>query len=311
MHHYDNELRQLQQQAARAKQLESMIAELNTQLTELKKKVRDLEKTMRSEQKDVDRLEGRGLTAAFYDLIGKKEEKLDTERREAAAARAKYDTAARELSLLEAQLRDYQQELTELDGCRERYAAVLQQKSAEIKAEGGETAEKILRMEEKLAFHEIQKKELKEAIAAGQKADAIAQQVSKLLSDAEGWGTWDLVGGGLIADLAKHNKLDEAQQTVEELQNQLRKFKLELTDVSVNADMHVNVEGFLRFADYFFDGLFMDWAVLDQIHNAQKQVKETRQQIAGVIRQLEYLLAEVEKEAIRRKENLENLILQA
>jgi len=35
--------------------------------------------------------------------------------------------------------------------------------------------------------------------------------------------------------------------------------------------MQVNVDGFLRFADYFFDGLFADWAVLDRINQSQEQ----------------------------------------
>ncbi len=35
--------------------------------------------------------------------------------------------------------------------------------------------------------------------------------VSSTLDSAEGWGTWDLFGGGLITDLAKYSKLDEAQ----------------------------------------------------------------------------------------------------
>ena len=57
------------------------------------------------------------------------------------------------------------------------------------------------------------------------------------------------------------------------LQGTLRAFKTELTDVEVIADMQVNIDGFLRFADYFFDGLFADWSAMKRISQAQGQVQ--------------------------------------
>ena len=95
------------------------------------------------------------------------------------------------------------------------------------------------------------------------------------------------MGGDLIADLAKHDRLDQAQEMVEQLQVELRRFKTELTDVSIDAEMQVKLDGFLLFADYFFDGLFADWAVMDHIENSQKQVSQTRQQVEEVLASLE------------------------
>ena len=46
------------------------------------------------------------------------------------------------------------------------------------------------------------------------------------------------------------------------------------------------MDGFLRFADYFFDGLFVDWMVLDRIQQSQAQVENTADQIKGVLRRL-------------------------
>lgn len=55
---------------------------------------------------------------------------------------------------------------------------------------------------------------------------------------------------------------------MEYLQSQLRAFRTELADVTISADFQVNIDGFLRFADYVFDGIFADWAVLDRINQA-------------------------------------------
>ena len=70
---------------------------------------------------------------------------------------------------------------------------------------------------------------------------------------------------------------------MEELQVQLRRFHTELADVEIRADMQVQVDGFLRFADFFFDGIFADWAVMNRIHDAQQQVEGTRDQISRVL----------------------------
>ena len=311
MTYYDEKLQQLQEQMARSKQLEAMIKELRNQRDSLTAQVRELESIKLEEQADVDRLEGRSLAAFFYNVIGKMDEQLDKERQEAYAARVKYDAAARELEGVEADLRRYESELSALRGCEHRYDEVLKEKADAIKAAGGSNGEEILKLEERNAFLESQKKELQEAISAGNAALSTTQQVLSSLDSAEGWGTWDLFGGGLVADLAKHSHLDEAQGAVEQLQSQLRRFKTELADVTIQADMQVNVDGFLRFADYFFDGLFADWAVLDRISQSKEQVQNTKQQIETVLFRLNSMQRSAEQEQAQIKEELDALVRDA
>lgn len=311
MTYYDEKLQQLQEQMARSKQLEAMIKELRNQRDSLAAQVRELESIKLEEQADVDRLEGRSLAAFFYNVIGKMDEQLDKERQEAYAARVKYDAAARELEGVEADLRRYESELSALRGCEHRYDEVLKEKADAIKAAGGSNGEEILKLEERNAFLESQKKELQEAISAGNAALSTTQQVLSSLDSAEGWGTWDLFGGGLVADLAKHSHLDEAQGAIEQLQSQLRRFKTELADVTIHADMQVNVDGFLRFADYFFDGLFADWAVLDKINQSQSQVQNTKSQIASVLSRLDSMMRTLEQEQVQIKSKLDTLVRDA
>ena len=311
MTYYDEQLQQLQAQMARSKQLEAMVKELRSQRDLLVAQVRELESIKLEEQADVDRLEGRSLSAFFYNVIGKMDEQLDKERQEAYAARVKYDAAARELEGVEADLRRYESELSALRGCEHRYDEVLKEKADAIKAAGGSNGEEILKLEERNAFLESQKKELQEAISAGNAALSTTQQVLSSLDSAEGWGTWDLFGGGLVADLAKHSHLDEAQGAIEQLQSQLRRFKTELADVTIQTDMQVNVDGFLRFADYFFDGLFADWAVLDKINQSQSQVQNTKSQIASVLSRLDSMMRTLEQEQVQIKSKLDTLVRDA
>lgn len=308
MNGYDQQLKELLAQCARKRKLEASAVELRRQRDTYAARAEELKEAMREEQADVDRLEGRSLAAFFYNVVGKMDEKLTQERQEAYAARVRYDAAARELAGAEEDLARCLAELDVLSGCEERYAALLREKTQAVKAAGGAAAEQILRLEEREAYLESQERELGEASAAGQSALATADEILESLSSAEGWGTWDLIGGGLIADLAKHSKLDEAQAAVEYLQSQLRAFRTELADVTISADFQVNIDGFLRFADYVFDGIFADWAVLDRINQAQAQVEDTRAQICAVLDRLGQMTDQAERERVGLRQEIEGLV---
>lgn len=308
MNHYDEQLRELQAQCTRKKKLEASAAELRTQRDTYRLRAQELEQSFQQEQADVDRLEGRSLSAFFYNVIGKMDEKLTQEKQEAYAARVKYDAATRELAGIEEDLHRCEAELESLQGCESRYEAVLKEKIQAVKKAGGDVAEQILKLEERTAYLESQKRELEEAVSAGRAALTTADQIAGSLDSAEGWGTWDLFGGGLISDLAKHSHLDDAQASVEFLQSQLRRFKTELSDVTISADFQVNIDGFLRVADYLFDGIFADWTVLDQIHQSQAQIQNTRSQICNVLDYLHALMDQAAAEQADLRHELEELV---
>ena len=311
MKFYDEQLQNLQEQIVRKRQLEAQVSELRTQRSTLSARVRELEAIKMQEQADVDKLEGRSLAAFFYHVIGKMDEHLSKEQEEAYAAKVKYDAAARELSEVEEELARYEAELAGLRDSERQYDVVLKEKADAVKAAGGAAAEDILKTEERLAFLDSQSRELQEAVSVGSSALSTTNQVLSSLDSAEGWGTWDLLGGGLISDLAKHSHLDEAQGNIERLQSQLRRFKTELADVRISADMQVNVDGFLRFADYFFDGLFADWAVLDKISQSQERVRSTRHQIESVLSNLDGMQRSVEQEQAQLQNKLDLLVREA
>ncbi len=311
MKYYDDKLRSLQEKTARYRHLRAIMPELYSQRQQLEAEVQELENVKNFEQADVDRLEGRSLAAFFYNVIGKMDEKLDAERREAYAARVKYDAAARELYAVQSEISSNEAEIESLAGCEKEYEAAVREKAEALKDAGGAAADKILELQSRIASLQSRKKELGEALAAGDAAYAHAGQVLSSLDSAEGWGTFDLLGGGLISDIAKHSHLDEAQSQVEYLQTQLRRFKTELADVTVNADLRVNIDGFLGFADFFFDGLFADWAVMDKISQSKMRVMDTAQQIENLLRHLEHRMGQTEDELGRSEKELDELIVKS
>ena len=166
-------------------------------------------------------------------------------------------------------------------------------------------------LEEHLAALENRKREIREALNAGSSARATADRILRELNSADNWNTWDMFSGnGVITHMAKHGHLDTAQDLTEELQQKLRKFKTELADIQITADTQVNIDGFLRFADYFFDGIFADWAVGNRISESISSVSGTRDKISATIRKLESMEAAANREIAQCQAKLDQVIIE-
>ena len=305
-------IHELQQKAARKSLLERKLYELHKQRHQYENTVISLRAAFRKEQEDAERLEGKSLVNYFYQVIGKLDDKLDQERREAYAAKVKLDAAERELAGIKSDIKDTQEQITEALVAEARYKDALEAKRIQLKASGTLVADQIFSLEEKIAALQAQMQEIREAISAGHRARGTADRILSELEDADDWNTWDMFGGGgIITHIAKHEHLDTAQELVSELQSNLRRFKTELTDIQINANMQVNIDGFLRFADYFFDGLFADWAVGDKISQSQESVSSTKGQINKILGKLDELERGADAELASLKQQLEELIVHA
>ena len=303
---------ELQQKVARKPSLEAKLRELQNQRREYDREVISLRVAFRQEQEDVEKLEGRSLANYFFQVVGKLDEKLDQERKEAYAAKVKLDAAERELAGIEADISEIQTQLNEIRVAEAQYKDELERKRATLSASGTTTADQIIEIEQRIAATEAQKREIKEAISAGYSARGTADRILSELNSADGWNTWDMFGGGgIITHVAKHSHLDSAQDLVSELQSKLRRFKTELADIQITANMQVNVDGFLRFADYFFDGLFADWAVGDRINQSMNSVSSTKSQISRTLDKLSSMEKAADSEISRLKLQLEELIVKA
>ncbi len=305
------DLKALWEQVAEKKVVDAKYQELQTQRKTVAQRVRQLEKVKQSEQADVDRLERGSLAAFFYQVVGRMDEKLDKEQQEAYAARVRYDAAARELASIDADLARLEARLKGLSGCEQRYQDALMERFREIKETNSPAAQELMESESRVVELKLRRREIREAVQAGNTALKQAGAVLESLDSARGWSTMDLVGGGIWSDLAKYDHLDEAQEQVEQLQVDLRRFKTELADVEINADIQVTIEGFLRFADFFFDNLFTDWEVRDRIDQSIDQVRDTKRQIQRVLDKLERMEGSIKAQLEDETEKQEQIALHA
>lgn len=291
--------------------LKFMLKELRAQEQPLAEKVAQLEVRMKAEHKDVDRLEGRSLAAFVYYALGKKEEKLDTERREYYAARVKYDAAARELDAIREDIKATEEDLQDLQDCETKYAAALEQKRLAIEQSGLPEAEEIMKKGRTLNVLRCQEQELEEAIVAGNAALRTADEVVDSLRSAMDWSALDLLSRNRFTDATKQEKLDEVQKNIEQLQVTLQKFNKELSDVIMRSNMQPQIDSLLRFAETFFDSIFADADIIDRVKQANLQLDHTRNQILGILRQLQTKLEEVRHGQIKARKELDALVVSA
>lgn len=310
MEHSDQTLTALQQKVTQKKHLDAKLAQLREQKRTYDRKMVELRVAYTAEQGDVDKLKARSLANYFYQVIGRIDEMISKEEQEAYAAKVKLDAAQRELAGVESDIAQVLAQLKDLHGCEEAYADELNRRRNLMKSAGTPEGARIMELEERIAALEAQKKEIREAASVGYSARSVADRVLSALESADDWNTWDMLGGGgIITHMAKHSHLDDAQELVEQLQGYLRRFKTELADIRIDADMQVGVDGFLRFADYFFDGLFADWAVGSRINSSMSSVQRTRSQISATISKLDAMEAAADREIAMLKGQLEQIAL--
>jgi DNA repair exonuclease SbcCD ATPase subunit len=158
-------------------------------------------------------------------------------------------------------------------------------------------------------LHEM--KEIGEALSEGNNALSQSQDILKSLQSAANWGTYDMFGGGMLATMAKRGHMDEAQKKIYSFQNTLRRYNQELQDVGDAYLPEFENDGFMRFADWFFDGFFVDWTVQSEINQVKEQVHQTHQAIENLQEQLQERFDECDKQMRNLLEQEEALVVKA
>ena len=126
-------------------------------------------------------------------------------------------------------------------------------------------------------------KERAEAIEAGKRAKRSLTNALNALDSARSWGIFDILGGGLISSLAKHSKMDDASEYIEEAKADLMAFSDELDDIQEYTNIDLSTGDFWGFADWFFDGLFSDWVMQDRINEARSQVQNAIRKVDSIL----------------------------
>jgi len=118
----------------------------------------------------------------------------------------------------------------------------------------------------------LEQKEIIEALKAADNALNSLRRARECLENAQGWGAVDIVGGGLVSGMIKHDNIGNAEWHINKAREAMKKLNDEIKDVpNVNS---VKISNFLSFSDVFMDNFFSDILVQTEIHSSKKNIHE-------------------------------------
>ena len=289
----------------------SVLNDLEQKYIEEKSRFAKLENVLQKEGKDVKKLEGLSLTGLFFTILGSKEQQLEKERQEYLAVKLKYDECNNSISAIKDQLEDTKQEMNQLKDIELQHKYILKEKENFILNNNSAVAREVIQISEEITGIQSNIRELKEAIAAG---NAVLEEVNHVidsLKSAQGWGTWDLLGGGLISTAIKHSRINDARDSVHQVQQKLLIFQRDLKDLDLclKPGISIDIGKFTAFADYFFGGLIIDWIVQSGINNSLTGAVSLKNKMIENVRYLQEALENNQIQLSRVKQEKETLIL--
>lgn len=271
--------------AAEKAALSSRLDAVLRQKTDRRASLALLDEQLRGEEADVRAMEGLSLSAMFATMLGRREERLRAERADVLRATLARDACAAAIDKLRADEAGLNEQIAALGDVQSELTAALQEKESDLVARGDASARRLAEIDTLAADARCLAKEVVEAIQAADAATRALDRVAASLDSARSWGTYDLLGGGMIATWAKHSKIDDARAEAHAAQTALDRLARELADVrrgGASGPMVVEIGDFATFADYFFDGLIADWVVQERISQSRANVASVRGDVARV-----------------------------
>lgn len=268
----------------------------------------ELKHILEKEKKDYEKLEALSLNSIFFNLLGKKEEKLDKEKQEYLLAKLRYEDLQKSIDELEREIAEINELLIDYKDINNKHEELVREKEKLLIEEGGSLGLRLRDELSRIDGYKIDIKEVREAIEAGKKTSQSLERVKAKLGTARNWGIWDMVGGGFITNVAKHSAISDANAMTEELHYNLNSFKKELSDVDQFTDIQVNLSAFASFADFFLDGIFADWFVQSKINDSIDNVNAALRNTDSIVEELSRNLEKLEEDLKKSQRDVEEIL---
>ncbi|WP_040213783.1 hypothetical protein [Clostridium polynesiense] len=261
-----------------------------------------LKEDMNNELEDVNSLNKISITSLLYSIILKKDEKLKKEEREYIEAKSKVEDCTREIEELEREKERLEVEMKNYGDFNKVYQELFKEKEEFIKRNSTEGNKNILKLSEEISNKSAYIKELMEAIKEGEALVFSMENLINSLESAKKWGLIDMAGGGMISTHIKHENLDKSREYIDSVKSNLGRFERELQDVS-KEEINIDLGVFISFADYFFDGFFVDWYIQGSINDVLSNAYNLKYKIEDIINNLEKNLGEthINLESLKKK----------
>lgn len=250
----------------------------------------------------------------FYKVLGSKEAQIEKERQEYLEVALKYDEAKKKVDLLEYERSVLEKKVTDAKALDKKIIKLKKQREKDLMKSNplvGQRLVQIAKGEDDL--HSINR-EIEEAMAMGQQASHLLNQIISLLKKSDNWGQWGR-GSRQVnpARYARHSSIDRAKNLAYQAQQHLRQFEIELADVyrQQNYTLKIELGSFNSFVHVLFDNLISDWVIQQKIQNAVSNVAAVRDRVTRLLGNLEADRRSTGDEIGRLLKERERLVMKA
>lgn len=282
----------------RLKKIQSMVSEAEGNLTKL---LGGYEK----ESMDVERLKKDSFSTTLLKFTGKYDNKMDKETREMLEAKIEYDKAVHHVKELNSQCEEIGRRISGLRIEKRIYEAEMKNRKQILLNElENDISKRYKELEKESENLQCQIVEIDESIIAARRVNSTASSAIKHLESAEGIANYDVwFKGGILVHMAKYEHIDDAEEDFNRLSSQLKDLKKELLDIDmIDLTGVTSIDTITRTFDYWFDNIFTDINVLDQIRSNMTEIARLMKKIDELL----YKLLTKKEECKSNIMNIEN-----
>ena len=282
----EERLKQLFWDAQRKTELDAAALELWEMKQALQQELAQRARETAREQKDVEALEGRSLKGLLLGLTGKKEEALKKHRREAMEAKVDQEIAVLELANVANKLEHIMDQQRKLGDCQEAFWEQFPAVYGAYRNAGEGDQHYAQELEMQMIVAAKQDKEVREALAAGQKARASVERVLKCLKEVRA-GEEEALAPGSVA---VRGMIVRAQEEVNAMRDSLCTFKEELLDVQMPSELRFDLHGFLQLEDDYLIRRSGSTNITEQYNRITVLLHPALQQLDAILPYLELMM---------------------
>lgn len=308
MNRFDEQLQKFRRQMIRKEELKALLRDLYARQKALSPVLRELEERLQEEQADVDRLNRLSLNSAFYGIIGKREQKLCIECREAQEAAAEYRQSANEMEQIEAAISKYEEELRSTRGCERGYRQLIEEKAEAIRSSAAAEKDALLRLDERIAALDERISTIQEAIYAGGRASgaayAVQQGYDRVLLEP-------VTPGPRFMQFAEvRERIDAADSYAWSVQDAVRKFQDKIRALGLLYEVDT-IGGSVPIQDSLIGMFVPEVFSVFQSLLAGGEAEKSQKQISEALEQLRILLSAAEEARAQARNERDGLIERA
>ncbi len=252
----------------------------------LEEEVRKQKTKLDKENEDVEQLEGFSLVGFIHLIKGTLVDKLDKEEREALVAKNKYEAVCQELKFCMNEIDNYREKIKDKYTIEREYKTIVKQLESQM-LESDYDANKFNEITERMFYSNELLREIREAVEAGKELYKSFEGVLKSFEDAYDLGVIDILDTGLLVSETISSEVSERNHAIILIQQQIRKFHIEILDVCGIYNLAVDVDELLSFSDYLLYGIVKEDSVEEKLKFASEKINAAKKYITNTLAALE------------------------